>query len=374
MSPDASAAVFRKARRAVRDGGATTSPPESDAAAAKRAPTLASHAEDEGGVAKKGHRKFVKVDVPAGPSRGVGELGVASKYQLKGPPPADILVGDCRDVLPRLLPTLRGKVDLIFADPPFNWNRAYDRWNDSLPEREYLDFTYAWLDLCVELLKPGGAFWINIPDDWAAEIVVHLKHGTPNAAGVTSPRLVLENWCVWHYRFGQNLTERFINSKVHALHFVKGGGVHTWNPMDVLEQSDRAAIYGDPRTLSKKDGMPAGLRVPMDVWYGPFWGRIQGNNKERRGYHDNQLPETYLERVLMSTSNAGDLVLDPFLGSGTTGVVAHALKRRFVGVEYSPENAKSAFERIKHGPIREMGAAKGASTAIFKKRRELKKP
>ena len=206
-------------------------------------------------------------------------------------------------------------MDLVFADPPFNWNRAYDTWDDSMPEEEYLTFTFDWIDLCVKALRPGGTLWINIPDDWAAEIVCYLKHRLPRKPpGVVA----MPNWCIWHYRFGQNSTERFINSKVHALCFVKAGAAHTWNPKEVLELSDRAAIYADPRTMSKKDGMPAGKRVPMDVWYGQFWGRVQGNNKERRPGHDNQLPEVYLERVIRATSNPGDLVMDPFLGSGTT--------------------------------------------------------
>jgi len=275
-----------------------------------------------------------------------------------GDPRCAIHVGDCRDILPKIAEVRASEVDLVFADPPFNWARSYDEWDDRMSEREYLGFTYEWLDLCAGGLKPGGAFWINIPDDWAAEIVVHLKQ----------KRMSLVNWCIWHYRFGQNTTARFINSKVHALWFVKGGAVHTWNPDAVLEQSDRRAIYLDPRTESKKDGMPAGLRVPMDVWYGKFWGRVQGNNKERRHYHDNQLPEVYLERVVAASSNEGDLVLDPFLGSGTTGVIAHALKRRFIGVEYSKVNAKNAAERIKSGPVRELGSTRGASTAIFAKR------
>lgn len=283
---------------------------------------------------------------------------------------ARVYVGDCRDVLRGLMPEIKGKVDLVFADPPFNWNRAYDKWDDAMPDDEYLRFTYDWLDLCHEALRPGGAMWVNIPDDWAAEIVVHMK-------AKRWTRLV--NWCVWHYRFGQNLTERFINSKVHALYFVKGEGVggpelgpRTWNADEVLEMSDRAAIYGDRRTQSKKDGMPPGLRVPMDVWYGPFWGRIQGNNKERRAQHDNQLPEVYLERVVRSTSNAGDLVMDPFLGSGTTGVVAHALGRRFIGVEFSKDNAKRAYGRIKDGPVRALGQQRGMSSAIHPKRATLK--
>ncbi|MFN5945955.1 MAG: DNA-methyltransferase [Phycisphaerae bacterium] len=281
-------------------------------------------------------------------------------------------IGDCREVLPSLEAVRTSQVSLVFADPPFNWNRAYDRWDDKMPEREYIDFTYAWINHCVQALRPGGSLWINIPDDWAAEITAFLKGRFAGAPGVPklNARMHMENWCIWHYRFGQNTTKRFINSKVHALHFVKEGAAPTWNPDEVLEQSDRAAIYDDPRTQSKKDGMPPGLRVPMDVWYGQFWGRVQGNNKERRGYHDNQLPEVYLERVIRACSNEGDLVMDPFLGSGTTGVVALALRRNFIGTEFSPENAKSACERIKMGPYRVLGQLKGASTAIFEHRRK----
>jgi len=291
-----------------------------------------------------------------------------------------VYVGDCRKILPALPEmekarrTGSGPVDLVFADPPFNWNSAYDRWHDAMPEADYLDFTFTWLSDCAELLRPGGAFWVNIPDDWAAEIVCFMKGRLER-----KPPAIFElaNWCVWHYRFGQNSKNYFINSKVHALYFVKpalpGQKERTWNPEAVLEVSDRASIYGDPRTLSKKDGMPAGLRLPMDVWYGKHWGRIQGNNKERRDKHDNQLPEVYLERVIKACSNPGDLVLDPFLGSGTTGVVARELGRNFIGTEFSAENAKRAYERVVEiGPIRDLHASKPESTAIFEARRSLK--
>jgi hypothetical protein len=103
----------------------------------------------------------------------------------------------------------------------------------------------------------------------------------------------------------------------------------------------------------------------MDVWYGPWWGRIQGNNRERRAGHDNQLPEAYLERVILSTSNAGDLVLDPFLGSGTTGTVARAYGRRFIGVEFSRRNAASAWERIIDVGMIAKGRALGRANPIF---------
>lgn len=273
-------------------------------------------------------------------------------------PQARVFVGDCREVLDHLLSGEKTSVDLVFADPPFNWNRAYDEWDDAMPREDYLQFTAQWLDACIALLRPGGAFWVNIPDDTAAEIVMHLK----------GRGLLMRNWCIWHYRFGQNTKSKFINSKVHALYFIKPGAEHTWNLDPVLEASDRATTYFDPRTLNKKDGVAAGMRTPMDVWYGKYWGRIQGNNKERRGNHDNQLPETYLERVILSTSNPGDLVLDPFLGSGTTGVMAHALGRRFIGIEFSQANATSAFARMQAGPVaRERDGQE--SSAIFQPRK-----
>lgn len=285
---------------------------------------------------------------------------------------ARIFVGDCRDIIPTIDDCAAGKVDLIFADPPFNWNRGYDHWDDSMPREDYLLFTRQWIAACVKALSPTGTFWVNIPDDTAAEIVLELK----------SHKLEMINWCIWHYRFGQNANGRFINSKVHALYFarqrdVKNPGVRmpgrgkaadapgrTWNVSEILEPSDRATTYFDPRTQSKRDGMPPGMRTPLDVWYGKFWGRIQGNNAERRAKHDNQLPEVYLERVVRACSNPGDLVMDPFLGSGTTGVIAHALGRRLIGTEFSHTSAKSAVQRIKDGPLR-LGQALNQSTAIF---------
>src|SRR5579863_4744744 len=83
-----------------------------------------------------------------------------------------------------------------------------------------------------------------------------------------------------------------------------------------------------------------------------FYGLFRKKSKERRKNHENQLPEVYLERVIRACSNEGQLVLDPFLGSGTTCTVARGLKRRSIGIEYSSEHAASAFERIQAGPIR----------------------
>jgi DNA modification methylase len=271
-------------------------------------------------------------------------------------PATDVYVGDSREIL-RGLP--EGGVDLVFADPPFNWEVPYDEWQDGMPRDEYLKFTYDWLDACLHVLAPHGSLWVNIPDDTAAEIVLHLK----------GRGLEMINWCIWHFRFGQCRDTNFIVSKVHVLYFARDREKRTWNPDAVLEPSDRAAIYDDPRTRRTKR---PGLRVPMDVWYGQYWGRIQGNNKERRPNHHNQIPEVYLERVIRSCSNEGDLVLDPFLGSGTTCTVARALERRSIGIEYSAANAQSAVERIGRGPVRPMGDEPGTNSFFTHRKRTAK--
>lgn len=255
-----------------------------------------------------------------------------------------VYAGDCIPVLRRFREMKNVRPQLIFADPPFNYARDYGNITDKVPEDEYLAFTKEWLFYCSEVLDDHGAMWVNIPDQWAAEVVMFCK----------SFGLTLRRWNIWHFRFGQNTKANFINSKVHVLYFIKNPKHFTWNPTPILEQSDRAAKYGDKRTVGKKDGSPDGMRCPFDVWYGPGFNRIQGNNRQRVKNMDNQLPEEYLYRVIASTSNIGDLVLDPFFGSGTSGVVALAMKRKVFGIEHSKPRAIQAFYRCLKGPVMEI--------------------
>jgi DNA modification methylase len=259
-----------------------------------------------------------------------------STFQLDNPL-AQVYIGDCRDVL-KQLPA--GRFDLVFADPPFNYEVKYGIWNDGLPWDEYERFTAAWIDLAIERLSERGSIVINVPDEIASFIDQHItKHwGLPRI-----------NWCIWHYRFGQCTDTRFIRSKVHVLHYAYNEACRIWRPERILEASDRASKYNDKRTQETET---PGLRCPFDVWYGSHMGRIQGNNAERNPLHPNQLPEKYLERVILALTDPGSLVLDPFLGSGTSLTVAHALDRPAIGIEVNTLFAASAFERIKKGPVR----------------------
>jgi site-specific DNA-methyltransferase (adenine-specific) len=98
------------------------------------------------------------------------------------------------------------------------------------------------------------------------------------------------------------------------------------------------------------------MRLPGTVWGvpsdGQYWGRVQGNNKERSPGHPNQLPEVYLERLIRAYTNPGDKVLDPFGGSGTTAVVAQALGRDCTTIDISMGNCKSIEARLQKGAVR----------------------
>ena len=260
-------------------------------------------------------------------------------------PPTSLIVGDCRDILPRL--PERGSVDLVFADPPFNRGVRYDRWSDDLSREAYERFTFDWMDACIAMLSRRGSMWINVPDEIAAEVVLHGKRRG----------LHLMNWCIWHFRFGAHRRTGFIESKTHALCLSRDPIRRIWNPDPILEPSDRSTVYEDKRTRSKT-GRSA-LRVPLDVWYGPFWGRIHGKSRERRVNHRNQLPEAYLERIILASSDPGSLVLDPFCGSGTTSTVARAYGRPSISIEISPSTARHAWERISETGMVEMGRALG---------------
>lgn len=236
------------------------------------------------------------------------------------------------------LKTLEIVPSVIFADPPFNigvtYNGAHD---DKMDDEDYLEWTTQWLGAADDLMAGHTSLWINVPDKWAAHIVCHCKD-------VLDMRL--NNWCIWHHRFGTWQPKRFIVSKTHALWFSKGDPII--RPERVLVPSDRAAIYNDQRTVDN-----AGQRMELDVWgFDPYWGRVQGNSKERRRNHPNQLPEKYLERIILACSDPDDTVVDPFAGSGTTACVAAALGRRAITADLSLVNVQSAAERCKSGAVR----------------------
>lgn len=266
-------------------------------------------------------------------------------------PAWSVINGDCLDAMKRMHE--RGILaDLIFADPPFNIGQEYSGHDDRMNPVEFLKFLGCRIGWMIDCLAPDGTLCVHVPDDLVFAV----------ESAVVSRGLTRAEWIVWHYRFGQWSNSGLINSKAHCLVYCRDAARRTWNPEAILVESDRVK-YGDARTQRART---PGRRVPLDVWGvnetfasdyggdGPYWGRVSGagSNKERCPGHPNQLPIRYLQRIVRGFSNHGDLVIDPFTGSGTTGLVCRHESRRFIGVEICPEATASARKRIENGYYR----------------------
>jgi len=252
-----------------------------------------------------------------------------------------ILTGDC---LRHLAELPAGCVDLAFADPPFNIGYEYDVYDDRQTRADYLLWTERWLQAVRRVLKPAGSFYVAIGDEYVAELKVRLD----------SLGLTLRNWIVWHYTFGVSCQQKFNRSHAHILYYVMDPKRFTFNPDAIRVPSARQTTYAD-RRANPKGKLPddtwvlrpqedAGYFLPeSDTWHVP---RVCGTFKERTG-HPCQMPEAVLERIIRVSSNPGDLVLDPFAGSGTTLATACRLGRRYLGIELSAEYAEAVRERLR---------------------------
>ncbi len=253
----------------------------------------------------------------------------------------EVWTGDCLELLGRLP---KGSVDLAFADPPFNIGYEYDLYHDRRKKDEYLAWTDRWLDAVRRVLKPTASLWVAIGDEYAAEVKLALDR-----LGLT-----MRNWVIWHYTFGVSCTKKFNRSHAHIFYYVVDPKNFTFNPDGVRVPSARMTTYADRRAN------PVG-KLPDDTWvlrpqeteehFAPdsdTWAvsRVCGTFRERTG-HPCQMPEAVLERIIRVATDAGDLVLDPFAGSGTTLSVAKRLKRRYLGIELSEGYAENVRERLR---------------------------
>ena len=241
-----------------------------------------------------------------------------------------IVTGDCLAELEKLSKD-RVHPNLIFADPPYNIGVDYGGGEaaDRLDHDDFVWWCQSWLAACRNLLADDGSLWVLISDEYAAEIGVNLK-----LVG-----LHVRAWVKWYETFGvcNSAASNFSRTSRHLFYCVKSPKRFTWNADAVSRPSDRQTKYDDARAN------PGG-KVWDDVWEIP---RLVGTAAERIPDFPTQLPLALLRPVIGCSSNPGDLVLDPFNGSGTTGAAAVELGRRYVGIEKSPKFAELATLRLK---------------------------
>lgn len=243
-----------------------------------------------------------------------------------------IINGDVLDGLDQIRQSGE-RARLIFTDPPYNIGIDYGdgKEADLLSDDDYMTWVGEWLDICRELLTDDGSLWVMIGDEYAAEYCVLLK----------SMGLTLRSWIKWYETFGVNCSHKFNRTSRHIFYFVKDPKRFVFNREAVTRPSDRQTKYGDKRASE-------GGKNWDDVWEIP---RLTGTSTERVPSFPTQLPLRLVRPIVECASDIGDLVIDPFNGSGTTGVAAIETGRRYIGVELSPDFANKASLRLSSAQI-----------------------
>ena len=251
----------------------------------------------------------------------------------------------CDDNLHRLTLLPANSVDLIYLDPPFFSNRHYEViWGDEAEVRSFEDrweggiYHYVeWMRERVmemwRVLKPTGSLYLHC--DWHA--AHHLRVMLDDVLGAEH----FQNEIVWYYR-GGGVSPRRFGRRHDTIFFYTKGKKWTFNVDPIRTAYSESVLESLPSRYDKSyrgDKVYSGYRPnpkgkhPDDVW--PIQPLMPSDKKERLGY-PTQKPENLLEVIIQASSNAGDVVLDPFSGCGTALVVAHRLKRHWIGIDISP--------------------------------------
>ena len=250
----------------------------------------------------------------------------------------EILQGNCIAVMSAWE---SGWVNAIYADPPYNASRAgvslpnnktggayykiNENW-DSFSDSDYADFTHKWIMQAARVLSPSGSLFIACSMHNIGEVITAAKQ-----AGLKHNNLI-----VWRKPNAMpSITKRiFTHTAEYTCWFVKGAG-WTFNYHDIKK-------YNPHRTKDDKPKqMPDFVELP--VVQGKERLRENGGN---RALHPAQKPEKLIEIFLAATTNPGDIVLDPFMGTGTTAVVAEKLGRDWIGIESDAAYIAAAKKRI----------------------------
>jgi len=240
--------------------------------------------------------------------------------------------------------------DMIFADPPYNIGKA--EWDD-FAQDEYLEWSRKWITKATEVLKESGSLFVM----GFSEILADIKYL------VTRDIKLFEScrWLVWHYRNKPSLGRKdWVRSHESILHFRKGRDF-TFNldsirePYNVhtlkypVRSQGSSSQYGNRKASLKQTYLWKPNEVgakPRDVIILP----AMCNPTRERMKHPTQKPEELLRKLVLVSTKEGNLVLDPFVGSGTTPVVCEQLRRRWIGSEISAKYCKVTIERLEHVP------------------------
>lgn len=234
---------------------------------------------------------------------------------------SQLICGDAVDEMSRLPSE---SIDLVVADPPYNLGKDYGNNRDLKAWREYERFTDAWIAEAIRVTKPTGSIYVFMGVRFISKLFTLLedKHG-----------LLFNSWITWHYTQGMGRKVGFSPRHEDILFFNKS--------REFTFNLDAVRI---PQKYYRQRNNMAGAN-PGDVWQ---FSHVHYCSAERVE-HPTQKPEALMERIIRASSNPSDLILDPFVGSGTTSRVAAHLERRWIGIDINPDYITLAHRRIEAG-------------------------
>ena len=239
-----------------------------------------------------------------------------------------IIQGDCIEIMQEIPDC---SVDVVFADPPFNLKKKYSEYYDAREIRDYLSWCKLWIGELVRVTKPTGSILVHNIPKWLIFFGSYLNE-----------LAAFRHWIAWN-AMGSPLGRTLLPNHYGILYYVKSPTRFKF--YDVRAQHSRCRSCG--RLLrdygGKKDQLHEFGPLVSDVWTDIH--RIRHN--VRRDEHPNQLPVPLMERLLLMTSDPGDIIFDPFLGTGTTAIAAKRLGRRYIGIELDPKYVSIAKRKIR---------------------------
>lgn len=232
-------------------------------------------------------------------------------------------------------------IDLMVTSPPYNININYgNKWaqgkkieakgkkyKDDLAEEQYREMLSNVIAETKRVLKDNGQIWINIKNRYDKGNII-----PPFWILEYFQDMYLKNVIIWNFDWGGSTNKRFCSRYEYVFFFTKKKEDYTFNLEDVKI----------PALNYRPDRYKSQLKNPSDVWKISL---VSGNSSERTD-HPAQYPEELIERIIKTGTNRGDIILDPFMGSGTTAVVAKKLKRNYVGYETEPSYINIANNRL----------------------------
>jgi len=213
-------------------------------------------------------------------------------------------------------------VDLIIADPPYNIGKNFGQGKISMKKDEYYNWNLAWIEEAHRVLKSTGSIYICI--DWQSSCMFQ---------NILEKYFIVQNRITWKRDKGRGSKSNWKNN-MEDIWFATKSDEYTFNLDAVKEKREVKAPYidseGNPKDWFEENGQKYRLTHPSNIWTDlivPFWSMPENTE------HPTQKPEKLIEKLILASSNNDNLILDPFLGSGTTAVVAKKLKRSYLGFE-----------------------------------------